>query len=53
MHILVYVQHDATLHGSFYLEIALYVLGGTTTHQLVWVCCAHLNQFQLFHDSGR
>jgi len=21
--------------------------------KLVWVCCAHSNQFQLFHDSGR
>ena len=30
--ILIYVQQDATLHSLFYLETALYVLGGTTTH---------------------
>ena len=27
-----YVQQDATLHSLFYLEIALHVSGGTTTH---------------------
>jgi hypothetical protein len=26
------VQQDATLHNLFYLETALYVLGGTTIH---------------------
>jgi len=26
------VQQDATLHTLFYLEIALHVSGGTTTH---------------------
>ena len=31
-HILIYVQQDATLHSSFYLETALHVSGGTTTH---------------------
>jgi hypothetical protein len=31
-HILIYIQQDATLHGLFYLETALHVLGGTTTH---------------------
>jgi len=30
--ILIYVQQDATLHGLFYLETALYVSGGTITH---------------------
>jgi hypothetical protein len=30
--ILIYIQHDATLHSLFYLEIALHVSGGTTTH---------------------
>jgi hypothetical protein len=30
--ILIYVQHDAKLHSSFYLETALHVSGGTTTH---------------------
>jgi len=30
--ILIYVQQDAMLHSLFYLEIALHVLGGTTTH---------------------
>jgi hypothetical protein len=28
----VYVQQDATLHSLFYLETALHVLGGSTTH---------------------
>jgi hypothetical protein len=27
-----YVQQDATLHSLFYLETALHVSGGTTTH---------------------
>ena len=31
--IYIYIQPDATLHTSFYLETALHVLGGTTTHQ--------------------
>jgi hypothetical protein len=30
--ILIYVQQDATLHSIFYLETALHVSGGTTTH---------------------
>jgi hypothetical protein len=30
--ILIYIQQDATLHILFYLETALYVSGGTTTH---------------------
>jgi hypothetical protein len=30
--ILIYIQQDATLHGLFYLEIALHVSGGTITH---------------------
>jgi hypothetical protein len=30
--ILVYIQQDATLHNLFYLETALHVSGGTTTH---------------------
>jgi hypothetical protein len=32
--ILIYVQKDATLHSLFYLEIALHVSGGNTTHHL-------------------
>ena len=28
----VYIQQDATLHSLFYLEIALHVSGGTSTH---------------------
>jgi hypothetical protein len=31
--ILIYIQQDATLHSSFYLETALHVSGGTITHQ--------------------
>jgi hypothetical protein len=30
--ILMYIQQDATLHSLFYLETALHVSGGTTTH---------------------
>jgi len=30
--ILIYMQQDATLHSLFYLETALHVSGGTTTH---------------------
>jgi hypothetical protein len=29
---LIYIQQDATLHSLFYLETALHVSGGTTTH---------------------
>ena len=29
---LIYIQQDATLHSLFYLEAALHVSGGTTTH---------------------
>ena len=30
--ILIYIQQDPTLHILFYLEIALHVSGGTSTH---------------------
>jgi hypothetical protein len=30
--IIIYVQQDARLHSLFYLETALHVWGGTTTH---------------------
>jgi len=30
--ILIYIQQDATLHSLFYLETALHLSGGTTTH---------------------
>ena len=29
----IYIQQDATLHSLFYVEIALHVSVGTTTHQ--------------------
>jgi len=29
-----YIKQDATLHSLFYLETALHVSGGTTTHHL-------------------
>jgi len=29
---LIYIQQDATLHSLFYLETALHVSGGTSTH---------------------
>ena len=28
----IYIQQDATLHSLFYLETAVHVSGGTTTH---------------------
>jgi len=31
-HILIYVQQYETLHSLFYLETALHVSGGTSTH---------------------
>jgi len=57
--ILIYVQQDATLHSLFYLETALHVSGGTTTHhqerkQLYLQHRGRVGtQFQLFHDSGK
>jgi hypothetical protein len=30
--ILIYIQHNATLHSLFYLETALHISGGTITH---------------------
>ena len=30
--ILIYIKQGPTLHSLFYLETALHVLGGTTTH---------------------
>ena len=30
--ILIYIQQDAALHSLFYLETALHVSGGTSTH---------------------
>jgi len=30
--VLIYIQQDATLHSLFYLETALHVAGGTSTH---------------------
>ena len=66
--ILINIQQDAKLHSLFYLETALNVSGGTTTHHqerkqlylqhLVFVTplllpAAIVEEFQLFHDSGR
>jgi len=31
-HNLIFIQQDATLHSSFYLETALHVSGGTSTN---------------------
>ena len=30
--VLIYIQQDATLHSLFYLETALHVSGGNSTH---------------------
>jgi len=42
--ILIYIQQDAMLHSLFYLETALHVLGGTTTHhqELIQLYLQHL-----------
>ena len=42
--ILVYIQRDATLHTLFYLETALHVSGGTSTHhqELIQLYLQHL-----------
>jgi hypothetical protein len=34
-YIAIYIQQDATLHSLFYLQTALHVSGGTTTHHQV------------------
>jgi hypothetical protein len=33
IYIYIYIQQDATLHSLFYLETALLISGGTTTHR--------------------
>jgi len=42
--ILIYIQQDAMLHSIFYLETALHVLGGTSTHhqEHKQLCLQHL-----------
>ena len=32
LYTIIYIQQDATLHSLFYLETALHVSGGTSTH---------------------
>jgi len=32
MYVLIYIQQDDMVHSLFYLETALHVSGGTTTH---------------------
>jgi len=34
LHILIYIQQDATLHGLFYPQTALHVSGGGTTQNM-------------------
>ena len=42
--ILIYIQQDAALRSLFYLETALHVSGGTTTHhqERKPVCLQHM-----------
>jgi hypothetical protein len=65
----IYIQKDATLHSLLYLETALHVSGGTSTHyqermqlylqRLVFVTPLLLSAaiveglFQLIHDTNR
>jgi len=66
--ILIYIQQDATLHSLLYMETALHVSGGTSTHHqehiqlylkhLVFVTplllpASIMEEFHLFHDKGR
>jgi hypothetical protein len=66
--ILIYTQQDETLHSLLYLETALHVSGGTSTHHqeriqlylqhLVFVTllllpAAIMEELELFHDRGR
>ena len=57
-YILIHIQQDATLHSLFYLEAALHVWGGISTHhqerkQLYLQHLVSALQFKFFHDSGR
>jgi hypothetical protein len=38
----IYIQQDATLHSLFYLETALHVSGGTSTHHQESINLQHL-----------
>jgi len=64
----IYIQQDATLHRLLYLETALHVLGGISTHHQKWMqlylqnlvfvtplllAAAIVEELELFHDSGR
>jgi len=65
----IYIQQDATLHSLLYVETALHVLGGNSTHHqermqlylqhLVFVTLLLLpaavveDFFQLIHDTSR
>ena len=42
--ILMYIQQDVALHSLFYLETALHVSGGTSTHhkECIQLCLQHL-----------
>ena len=56
--ILIYIPQDATLHSLFYLETALNVSGGTTTHhqeyrQLYLQHLVFVTPLLLPADSGR
>jgi hypothetical protein len=46
--ILIYIQQDATLHSLFYLETALHVSGGTSTHHQEDIHLQHLVFFTPF-----
>jgi hypothetical protein len=54
--ILIYIQQDAPLRSLFYLETALHVSGGTTTHHQdrKQLCLQHLVFFPplLLPDAG-
>jgi hypothetical protein len=56
--ILIYIQQEATLHSLFYLETALHVSDGTSTHhqereQLYVQHLVFITPLLLFHDNSR
>ena len=50
--VLIYIQQDATLQSLFYLETALHVSGGTSTHQQERIRVRHPQHTQTGSNSS-